>query len=70
MLWSWVFEMQKFRPIGFNDPEELSFLAVFIIGDCYYFSRTIRLLGFVVATIAYQLFPTYKHGTLFVGSAL
>ncbi|WP_230322377.1 iron chelate uptake ABC transporter family permease subunit [Enterococcus gallinarum] len=27
-------------------------------------------LGFVVATIAYQLFPTYKHGTLFVGSAL
>ena len=53
-----------------NDPEELSFLAVFIIGDRYCFSRTIRLLGFVVATIAYQLFPTYKHGTLFVGSAL
>ena len=34
---------KKFRPIGFNDPEELSFLAVFIIGDCYCFSRTIRL---------------------------
>jgi iron complex transport system permease protein len=27
-------------------------------------------LGFVIATIGYQLFPTYKHGTLFVTTAL
>ncbi len=62
---------KKFRPIGFNDPEELSFSCCLLLsGTATALVGPSVFLGFVVATIAYQLFPTYKHGTLFVGSAL